>query len=172
MNDAASLGIAEPLAVNLSELARLPLEEALPILEGCKVAVVCPNADDDSPEALDGALRGLKALLSAVPYELTKIVLLSRVGAQSTKGGFNLGGFFGESKGASWDDLEDELTKTARLRPASRPLRTILVRVGAPPAEPAPEGLVRTCPVDGATEGSTSQQVAAEAVFQALTMSV
>lgn len=161
------------MQVDLEELGRLNFEKAMEMLEGCSVAVVCPDAGDDRPESLEKALKGIKGLLAGTPEGLTRIVLLSHIGAQQGKGGFNIGSFFGESKGTSWDDLEDELTKTARIRTSSRPLYQLIVRVGSPPASAPAAAQVRCLPADvEGAEGCTTEKTAAEALFQALALSV
>lgn len=172
LSDAATLGVADSRWVNLSVLEGLPLEKAQEELEGCQTAVICCDSDDDASETLEKTLRGLKALLQTAPDELVKVVLLSRLGAQQSKGGFNIGAFFGDNRGTSWDDLEDELTKSVRLRTSSRPLRSVIIRAGKLQGDREGKSAIKCSSADDCSEGRISCKMAAEAVFQALSFSV
>lgn len=172
LRDAATLGIAESRWVDLGAMEGLSLEKAQEELEGCQTAVICCDSEDDASESLEQALRGLKALLQSAPDELTKVVLLSRVGAQQSKGGFNISAFFGDDRSTSWDDLEDELTKSARLRTSSRPLRSVIIRAGKLQGDREAKSAIKCSSVDDFNEGCISSKMAAEAVFQALSFSV
>jgi len=172
LNDAATLGVAQSRWLDLSAMERLSLEKAQEEMEGCQTAVICCDAEDDASDTLEQVLKGLKALLQSAPDELTKIVLLSRVGAQQSKGGFNIGAFFGDNRSTSWDDLEDELTKSVRLRTSSRPLRSVIIRAGKLQGDREGNSAIKCSNVDDCSEGRISCKMAAEAVFQALSFSV
>eukprot|EP00440_Ansanella_granifera_P061183 gb/GFBE01066326.1/.p1 GENE.gb/GFBE01066326.1/~~gb/GFBE01066326.1/.p1 ORF type:complete len:499 (+),score=121.26 gb/GFBE01066326.1/:1-1497(+) len=160
---------AQPVWLDLAEAGRKSFEEVDELLTDCTAAVICPDPADGSPEALEAARQGLKAVLASAPYEMNKVVLLSHVGAQAGKGGFNIGAFFNQGSGTAWSSVEDELTATARTRSSGRPLRHVIVRVGDLPAAGATSGEVRCLPPDeeGSAEGLvTSPASAAEALFQ------
>lgn len=171
LRDAATLGVADSRWVDLSALEGLSLEKAQEELEGCQTAVICCDSDDDASETLEQTLRGLKALLQTAPDELVKVVLLSRLGAQQSKGGFNMGAFFGDNRSTSWDDLEDEITKSVRLRTSSRPLRSVIIRAGKLQDREG-KSAIKCSSADDCSEGRISCKMAAEAVFQALSFSV
>jgi len=157
--------------VDLAQVSRMPFEKVDDLLAGCNSAIVCPDMSTDSPEALEAARLGMRAILASAPNEMKKLILLSRIGAQDEKGGFNLGSFFGQDKGTSWANLEDELTSTVRLRSSSSSLRVILVRLGTP-LETASASEVACFPANQSPDGSTSDATAAAAVFQALACGV
>lgn len=157
--------------LDLREAARSSFEDVDKMLAGCECAIVCPDTGDDSSEALEAVQAGLKAVLASAPDGLSKVVLLSKVGSQAGKGGFNVASFFGQGHSVSWSDIEDELTSTARTRSANRQLHTVIVRAGQPPAAPLRNPQVRCLPPD-AQGGEASRATAAEALFQALTLSV
>lgn len=167
----------EPQWVDLSEASNMNFEELDAQLEKCTAVVFCPDPAEASPENLDAAQKGLKAVLASAPPGLTKAVLLSHLGAQQDKGGFNMGAFFGGSGGTSWADVEDALTSTARLRSANKALWTTIVRVCDPPSGATPESsevqCLRADNEDEVSSGAcTSPGTAAEAVFQALNLEV
>ncbi|CAE8700538.1 unnamed protein product, partial [Polarella glacialis] len=155
----------------------LSFEELEKQLENCEALVVCPDSSDGSPDALEKARQGLKAVLASSPYGMTKVVLLSHVGAQEGKGGFNIGAFFGQGADKAWSNVEDELTSTARTRSSNRPLKYVIVRAGDPPADGS-QGATEVQCVAGDQEsavvagGVTSPNVAAEALFQVFNLSV
>lgn len=167
----------KPVWVDLAEASKMSFEDLDEQLERCTAVVFCPDPADASPENLEAAQKGLKAVLASAPPELTKAVLLSHLGAQQDKGGFNMGAFFGGSGGTSWADVEDALTSTSRLRSANKPLWTNIVRVCDPPSGTKPEctevRCLRADNEDTVSSGAyTCPGTAAEAVFQALRLEV
>ncbi|CAJ1363555.1 unnamed protein product [Effrenium voratum] len=161
----------QPVILDLEEVSRMKFEDLDEALKDCTAAVVCPDPQQASEAALERAKLGLRAVLGSCPEQLRKVVLLSHVGAQEGKGGFNLGAFFSQSEGPSWSSIEDELTSTARSRSASKALYHVIVRVG----DPSPDhrrGKVRCVPADESIEGFTSPETAAEAILQVFNRSV
>eukprot|EP00418_Pyrodinium_bahamense_P006833 CAMPEP_0179022584 /NCGR_PEP_ID=MMETSP0796-20121207/6487_1 /TAXON_ID=73915 /ORGANISM="Pyrodinium bahamense, Strain pbaha01" /LENGTH=267 /DNA_ID=CAMNT_0020718463 /DNA_START=59 /DNA_END=860 /DNA_ORIENTATION=- len=79
--------------------------------------------------------------------------------------------FFGLGYGSTLTGLEDELTSSARRRGRAQPLNTVIVRVGAL-CELDVAAKVRCLPGDEDSTGSTSNETAAEALLQALALSV
>eukprot|EP00913_Durusdinium_trenchii_P001147 g1055.t1 len=145
----------------------MKFEDLDEMLKTCTAAVICPEPSEATEPALEQAKLALRSILSGAE-ELKEVILLSHVGAQDDKGGFNLGAFFTPS-GTSWASIEDELTSTARARSTNRPLRYVIVRVADPPETVSSAGEVRCFPAaEGApVSGSTSLDTAAEAIFQA-----
>jgi len=173
LSDGARSAKTKPVFVDLREAPRTPFEELDEMLQDCKAMVICPDPADSTAETLAAVKEGLKAVLASTPPELAKVALVSRIGAQSTKGGFNLGSFFGDGPGESWDGIEDELTSTARTRTSNRPLRYVIVRAGDRPAPGAASAPAQCLPPDSEPEGATtSMEVLAEALFRALALEV
>jgi len=163
----------QPVFLNLAEVSRLNFEEVDESLKNCTATIICPDPSEASDESLERAKLGLRAVIGSAPDCLRKVVLLSHIGAQEGKGGFNLGAFFNQGAGSSWSDIEDELTSTVRLRPAERAIRHVIVRVGDPPASGAAAGEVRCFPAEEAgVEGCTSSTTAAEALLQVINLEV
>jgi len=168
----ASLGGSEPVWIDLKEVTRCKFEEVDDMMAGCTTAAICSDTSDDSPETLEALREGLRAILASAPDTLTKVVLVSRIGAQESKGGFNLGSFFGEKGTAAWDAVEDELTSNARKRTGNRQLHIVIIRTGKPLEAGAGPTQVQCLPAEGVGEGCTSEKTVAEAVCQALAFSV
>lgn len=169
--------LSEPLWVNLFDVPDVPIGELDVLLARCRAAVVCPDVTDDDRRRLLALRMGLRSLIECFPDPLSRVVLLSRVGAQDGKGGFNIGGFFGMSSAGSFAGLEDELTVTARRRSARNPLRVFVVRAELPPGTLRPGATLRPrCwPSEDRWAGSsgfTTHATAAEALFQALSLDI
>lgn len=161
--------VETPLFLGFDELGRMKFEEVDEALKNCTAAVICPEPSEASESALEGAKLALRQVLTGAE-ELKQVILLSHVGAQDSKGGFNLGAFFSPS-GTSWASIEDELTSTARARSAQKALRHVIVRVSDPPPTSASRQ-VRCLPADESAEGYTSPETAAEAIYQVFNRSV
>ncbi|CAK9037595.1 Hypothetical protein SCF082_LOCUS22249 [Durusdinium trenchii] len=161
-----------PIFLDSQEVTRMKFEDLDEMLKTCTAAVICPEPSEATEPALEQAKLALRSILSGAE-ELKEVILLSHVGAQDDKGGFNLGAFFTPS-GTSWASIEDELTSTARARSTNRPLRYVIVRVADPPETVSSAGEVRCFPAaEGApVSGSTSLDTAAEAIFQVFNRSV
>jgi len=163
----------QPVFVNLTDVSRQKFEEVDEALQNCTAAIICPDPAKASEDDLERAKLGLRAVISSAPDCMHKVVLLSHVGAQEGKGGFNLGAFFNQGSGTSWADLEDELTSTVRLRPAERAIRSVIVRAADPPGPEAAASQVRCLPADETgVEGFTSSHTAAEAMLQVINLEV
>lgn len=163
-------GQAEPQMLDLQQLPSMPFEKVDNLLAGCESAVICAEAaaGGDESQALEDAKQGLKAALPSFPDSLTKVVLLSRAGAQDGKGGFNFGSFFDGNKSAKWADLEDELTSCARKRTSNSPLHVLIVRTGELTAAASTGTVVRCVPAGERPEATTTVGTATEAIYQAL----
>eukprot|EP00439_Symbiodinium_sp_Y106_P019576 s4687_g2.t1 len=120
-------GCIGPIFNEKSRMYRLNFEEVDESLKNCTAAIICPDPSEASDESLERAKLGLRAVIGSAPDCLRKVVLLSHIGAQEGKGGFNLGAFFNQGAGSSWSDIEDELTSTVRLRPAERAIRHVIM---------------------------------------------
>eukprot|EP00933_Yihiella_yeosuensis_P002644 TRINITY_DN104548_c0_g1_i1.p1 TRINITY_DN104548_c0_g1~~TRINITY_DN104548_c0_g1_i1.p1 ORF type:complete len:338 (+),score=84.52 TRINITY_DN104548_c0_g1_i1:69-1016(+) len=166
----------EPQFVDLSKVSRMNFEGIENLLKDCTAAVLCPEPNEaTTSEDLEAAKLALRSILQGAPYELTKVILVSRIGTQADTGGFNMGAFFGQNNGTTWKEVEDELTSTARKRTSSRPLRTVIVRAYDPPdGATTVSGKVDCLPADAESrpDGFTSKNVVAEALFQVFNLEV
>eukprot|EP00929_Paragymnodinium_shiwhaense_P038869 TRINITY_DN20480_c0_g1_i1.p1 TRINITY_DN20480_c0_g1~~TRINITY_DN20480_c0_g1_i1.p1 ORF type:complete len:514 (+),score=164.59 TRINITY_DN20480_c0_g1_i1:217-1758(+) len=158
--------------LDLADLPAKRFEEVDELLKGCEVAIVCSDTSDANGATIDGMLAGLKSLLLSAPEEMHKIILLSRLGAQASKGGFNMGGFFGQSEGKKWADLEDELTSTARKRTTDGRLDVVVVRAGDAAGAAGASQVRCTLATEEPESGATSPATAAAALFQAMKLEV
>jgi len=161
----------DPRWVDLEQAPDVPFEDLDACFLGARAVVVCPDVNDDRRRAVEGVRAGLKAAIASLPGNLSRMVLLSRIGAQSMKGSINVRSFFGLGYEGTITGLEDELTSAARRRGRTRPLSATIVRVGdVRPLEAAPG--VRCLPGDASDGGCTSAETAAEALLQTLLLSV
>jgi len=161
----------DPRWVDLDEAAALGFETLDARLLGARAAVVCPDVQDDRRRAIEGVRAGLKAVIMSLPQKLSRLVLLSRIGAQSMKGGINMRSFFGLGYGSTITGLEDELTSAARRRGRAQPLEITVVRAG-PLRSYEAATQVRCLPGDSTNAGCTSVETAVEALLQTLALSV
>ncbi|CAK0829117.1 unnamed protein product [Prorocentrum cordatum] len=150
-----------PSWVDLGSAAEAPLEELDRVFVLARTCVICPDVTDDDRRTIASMRQGIKAVLGSFPQNLSKVVMLSRVGAQAVKGGINLRSMFGLGYEGTLTGLEDRRRRT---------LDVVIVRVGAPS-----RGLgaaVRCLPGDARSESPTSSETAAEALVQALVQRV
>jgi len=159
-----------PIFLDFNEISRMKFEEVDEALKQCTAAVICPEPTEASEASLEAAKLAMRAVLTGAE-ELKQVILLSHVGAQDSKGGFNLGAFF-TSSGTSWASIEDELTSTARARSANKALNYVIVRVSDPPPSTTTGRQVRCLPPDQSVEGYTTPETASEAVYQVFNRSV
>jgi len=160
----------EPRWATLDDVRRRSFEDLDDILSDCNTLVVTPDITDSGADTLPLAKEALKALLASCPDSLSKIILLSSSDSRKDKGGFNIGSFFDKDGGSSLSDLEDELTSTARKRSGNRPLYPVIVRAGSPVDTSDAE--VACWAGDGTDTATCSAPVAAEAIYQALSLQV
>jgi len=176
LRDEASSPFDEPRWVDLENAAAQSFEKLEASLARCRAAIICLDLGETRARSLRAAREGLRAVLPCFPSSLSKVVLLSAIGAQAARGGFNIGWIFGVSSGdGTIAGLEDELTAGARRRPGNRPLRVVIVRAGPPPPPGCREGTrvaVSCFPGDYSGGGSTSHETVVEALYQALALSV
>lgn len=170
MLESVSTSTAKPVWIDLDTAAKFGFEEMEVLLEGCRTLIVCPNSSDLSKD-IERSRDGLKAVLASAALEMNRVVLLSRIGAQTGKGGFNISSFFSSSNDVAWSDLEDELTSTARKRNGGSPMWPLIIRVGTP-VEKAVGSRVSVLPADAPAGGNTSEATAAAAIFNAMGYSV
>ncbi|CAE8586204.1 unnamed protein product [Polarella glacialis] len=180
LREEAALPIEKPVWVDLTTASQQPFEELDLLMARCRAAVICPDFEEGDRRRLRAVRVGLKFAMSSFPVPLSRVVLLSQIGAQDGKGGFNLTSFFGaKTKEGTVAGFEDDLTSAARRRPGNRPLRVTIVRVGM---EPEGWGLLNGPEVSATTvrclsgnaDGNcqTSRNTAACALLEALAFSV
>eukprot|EP00929_Paragymnodinium_shiwhaense_P003141 TRINITY_DN103565_c0_g1_i1.p1 TRINITY_DN103565_c0_g1~~TRINITY_DN103565_c0_g1_i1.p1 ORF type:complete len:545 (-),score=113.69 TRINITY_DN103565_c0_g1_i1:135-1733(-) len=163
----------DPVWVNLLEIATKPWEEVELNLAKCRAAVIVPDLEKLDRRALQAAREGLKWVLNSFPYQLSRIVMLSQIGAQGGRGGFSLGGFFGLGiDSGTLAGIENVLTSVSRKRSGNFPLRVVIVRAG-PVLPPGPSAVrcidASSTPMMGC---GTSAASAADALFHALAFPV
>ncbi|CAE7252588.1 Pdrg1 [Symbiodinium sp. CCMP2592] len=161
---------AAPRWFDLESAVDTPFEELDQALALCRTAVICPTLDLTDRRKVRALRDGLKKLLDSMPLSLSRVLMLSTVGARGKDGGFNVGSFFGvDFKTGTYASLEDELTSLARQRPVNKPLKVVIVRAG-----PAPRAATRSevcCSLEEIV-GSTSLQTASAALLHALVFDV
>jgi len=165
----------KPIWLDLTEAPLLPFEELDLLFSRCRAVVFCPDTDSEDRRSLEAVRAGVKASLNSLPNFTNKAVLLSRVGAQSIKGGINMRALFGMSYDGTFAGLEDLLTSSARRRAANRPLNVTIVRVGSAQTAEAPMGAGRPVSIlaaDARGPASTSAETAADALMRVLVLGV
>lgn len=171
--DAARSSSEEPCWVNLLEAEGTPFEELDARLASARVAIVCPDIGDDDRRTILAERQGLKAVMASFPGRLSKVYMLSRIGAQSIKGGINMRSFFGLGYSGTFAGLEDELTSSARRRGRNAPLQVVVVRMGAMLERPLGGSAIRCLSGgEGDVRFGTSAAAAAEALLQAVVQGV
>jgi len=168
------VGDAEPLWCDLAAASKTNFEDLDQLLQGCEGLVICPDVNEESPgEELEAARQGLKAVLMSGSNDLRKAIVVSRLGAQAGKGGFNVASFFSQDNTKGWSDLEDELTSNARLRTGNNPLSVVVIRTGKLVDDaPSTKVVSKAVKEDESSEGSTSRATTAEAIMQSLALKV
>mmetsp|Transcript_59901 Transcript_59901/g.110961 ORF Transcript_59901/g.110961 Transcript_59901/m.110961 type:complete len:457 (+) Transcript_59901:278-1648(+) len=162
----------QPEWIDLMQIASLPFEEVDLLLASRRALVICPDVDSEDRRSLMSLREGMKAVLASIPSFLDKAVLLSRVGAQSIKGGINMRAFFGMNYDGTFAGVEDLLTSFARRRSSRGQLNVTIVRVGPSSGSPSAAGDVRCFPGEASIAASTQSETAAEALVQVLSLGV
>eukprot|EP00439_Symbiodinium_sp_Y106_P075250 s92_g14.t2 len=105
---------AAPRWFDLESAVDTPFEELDQALALCRTAVICPSLDLTDRRKVRALRDGLKKLLDSMPLSLSRVLMLSTIGARGKDGGFNVGSFFGvDFKTGTYASLEDELTSLA-----------------------------------------------------------